>query len=83
MTTSELIELADYCAETYCDVCEHYKVNCWGTFDLIEKLRNMLDKAYHDLGKSECVTCKYAKECSVHDKDCDEKYSGWEWRSDE
>lgn len=43
MTTSELIDLADYCAETY---------------DLIEKLRNRLDKAYGDIEK-DCYSCKH------------------------
>lgn len=77
MTTSELIDLADYCAETYCNVCKHYKVNCWGTFDLIEKLRNRLDKAYGDIEK-DCYSCKhynadefckYFTECVYDDKD--------------
>ena len=83
MTTSELIELADYCNNTHCAVCKHWGgVNCWGTFDLIEQLRNRLEEVYHDLGKSECVTCKCAKECSAHDRDCDEKYY-LEWLGDE
>ena len=80
MKTSELIELADYCANTYCGVCRHYKVNCWGTFDLIEKLRNRLEKAYDDLQLEECVTCKWAEECNQHD--CD-RGCNWVWKGDE
>lgn len=81
MKTQELIELADDCAVTYCDVCEHYKVNCWGYFDLIEKLRNRLEKAVYDLTRFaecdvDCITCKYCNtECP--------KNREYKWRGDE
>lgn len=86
MKTAELIELANDCAETYCDVCEHYKVNCWGYFDLIEKLRNRLEKAYGDILK-DCYSCKhydtdnlckYHTQCVMSADD-----TVWEWRGNE
>ena len=86
MTTSELIDLAEYCAQTYCEVCKQYKVNCWGTFDLIEKLRNRLEKAYIALKEQGyCSTCKYSNICSG-DGDADTGCNGsdkWEWAGDE
>ena len=80
MTTSELIDLADDCAQTYCEVCKQYKVNCWGTFDLIEKLRNRLEKAFDDLNRVKSCT----KTCANYDGlkggcqkfDCDYKWRG-------
>lgn len=70
MKTSELIEIARYCSDGGCTKeCPYY-----GTLDiltcekkLVGDLGKRLEKAYHDLGKSECVTCKWAEECNQHD----------------
>jgi hypothetical protein len=86
MTTLELIEKASDCDKTYCYACEHYKVDCWGTFDLIEKLRNRLEKAKGDIHKC-CPTCKhFSDDDESYCEDClnprNEVLTKWQWRGD-
>lgn len=70
MKTLELIKIRNECyngadCENDFDCPFNYLNECREA--LAKRLADRLEKAYNDLGKSECVTCKWAEECNQHD----------------
>lgn len=84
MTTKELIEIANKCCNGICFgagyECPYFdRMDCQR--DLIKRLADMLEKAYHDLTRFaecdvDCITCKY---CNTK---CPENRE-YKWRGDD